>query len=271
MSYHRNIMDFDRYLPEARRMRSTSLPREIRDYTPDRHVRATSVAPSSFSYSEPALPVRWRAMSVPLSDCLDFTRYVPTDRWHHYYPHPTPTYYYGYDYYVPRYTYYPYSYKPLLPYQDYHPYNYQPNYYQDYQPYNYQHNYYQDYQPYNYQHNYSDIPSLSLRNYYSNNKYSDYLCSSSRDLLGTWKHFSRSNSTLKRRNDRAASPLVSRELDRYFSTGGKTDYVADLGSRGVAEFRHYNYGSVPYFGSSDNYHNLNKMFQYQNRVEGRSF
>jgi len=245
MSYHRNIMDFDRYLPEARRtMRSTSLPREIRDFTPDRHVRASSVAPSSFSSLE---PFRWRAMSVPLSDCLDFTRYVPADRWNYYYyqptPLPRPTYYYGYDYSAPRYTYYPYSYQPLL----------SPDYYK----------------PYYY--NYSDIPSISLSDYYCNNKYRDYLYSSNRDLLGSWKHFNRSNSTLKRRNDRATSPLVSRELDRYFSTSGKTDYVADLGSRGASEFRHYNYGRVPYFGSSDNYHNLDKMFQYQNRLEGRSF
>ena len=58
---------------------------------------------------------------------------------------------------------------------------------------------------------------------------------------------------------------------RYFSTSGRTDSVADIGSKGWSEFRHYNYGAVPYFGSSDNYHNLNKMLRNQNWKEGRTF
>ena len=58
---------------------------------------------------------------------------------------------------------------------------------------------------------------------------------------------------------------------RYFSTAGRTDSVADIGSKGWSEFRHYNYGAVPYFGSSDNYHNLNKMLRNQNWKEGRTF
>merc|ERR1719500_860226 len=110
-----------------------------------------------------------------------------------------------------------------------------------------------------------------LSDYYGSNKYADYVHSSSTDVLGRWKHYSRSSDTLNTRTSCADSPLVSRELNRYFSSSGKTDSAADMGFRGAANFRHYNYRSVPYFGASDNYHNLNKMFQEQNRKEGRAF
>ena len=35
-----------------------------------------------------------------------------------------------------------------------------------------------------------------------------------RDVLGSWKHYNLSRSTLDSRNRRETSPLVSRELDR---------------------------------------------------------
>ena len=52
-------------------------------------------------------------------------------------------------------------------------------------------------------------------NFYDSEKHNnDYLYPSSKDIFGRWKHFSLSNQTLNERNDRAASPLVSRELNR---------------------------------------------------------
>merc|ERR1712002_781121 len=91
------------------------------------------------------------------------------------------------------------------------------------------------------------------------------------EVLGRWKHYNRSSDTLNTRNSCADSPLISRELNRYFSSSGKTDCAADMGWKAGANNRHYNYRSVPYFGASDNYHNLYKMFQEQNRKEGRAF
>ena len=40
-----------------------------------------------------------------------------------------------------------------------------------------------------------------------------------RDVLGSWKHYNLSRSTLDSRNRRETSPLVSRELDRYAEAG----------------------------------------------------
>merc|ERR1719184_97462 len=135
----------------------------------------------------------------------------------------------------------------------------------------YRYNDYKDpYDQYQSSHGYGN-PSNSLSDYYGSSKYADYVHSSSTDVLGRWKHYNRSSDTLNTRNSCADSPLVSRELNRYFSSSGKTDNVADMGTRVATIFRHYNYRSVPYFGASDNYHNLNKMFQEQNRKEGRAF
>ena len=65
--------------------------------------------------------------------------------------------------------------------------------------------------------NNSSVGSFSsLYNYYDGNKHgSDYLYPITRDVLGSWKHYNRSNQTLTERNNRASSPLVSRQLDRY--------------------------------------------------------
>ena len=61
------------------------------------------------------------------------------------------------------------------------------------------------------------VDSFSSRyNYYDGNKHgSDYLYPITKDVLGSWKHYNLSSQTLNERNQRATSPLVSRELDRY--------------------------------------------------------
>jgi len=60
-------------------------------------------------------------------------------------------------------------------------------------------------------------------------------------------------STLAARNNRARSPLQSRELDRYFETRKRVNYIGDCSAGGTSDFRYYNYRRVPYFGGSDNY------------------
>ena len=58
--------------------------------------------------------------------------------------------------------------------------------------------------------------SFSIRyNYYDGNKHgSDYLYPITNDVLGRWKHYNLSSQTLTERNQRAVSPLMSRELSR---------------------------------------------------------
>jgi len=97
--------------------------------------------------------------------------------------------------------------------------------------------------------------SFSSRyDYYAGNKHgSDGLYPCSREVLGTWKHYNLSADTLNQRNARARSPLISRELDRYYETTKRSNYIGDISSGGSSDFRHYNYRRVPYFGGSDNY------------------
>jgi len=67
-------------------------------------------------------------------------------------------------------------------------------------------------------------------------------------------HFARkSKSTLEARNQRAKSPLATRELDRYYGTERRSSFSGDISSGGSRDFRYYNYRSVPYFGGSDYY------------------
>jgi len=73
----------------------------------------------------------------------------------------------------------------------------------------------------------------------------------SQDILGRWKHYNLSGATLAMRDSRARSPLLSRELCRYFEK--KPNYIGDASSGAAEHFRHYNYGRVPYFGGSDDY------------------
>jgi len=103
-----------------------------------------------------------------------------------------------------------------------------------------------------------DYPSGSFSSkydYYHGNKHGDdpllYPCS--REVLGTWKHYNLSGETLNARNTRAKSPLVSRELDRYYETKKRSNYIGEVSMGGACDFRYYNYRKVPYFGGSDNY------------------
>jgi len=270
MSYYRLRADFDNMFQPERRNRSCSLPREISGYNSDRKTRARSVGPLDRFAHEPAMPFTSRALSVPPLDYLEVSRsrYARNlePSWYTYYQEPRLSYYdYNHDYYRPRSYYYDYH-DYLLPsyYSSYEPSYYEPR--TTRTPY-YGYGHYQESLGYDNPTSYN----ISLSDYYGSNKYNDYVYSSSNDVLGRWKHYNRSNNTLSQRTQRATSPLVSRELDRYFSSSGRTDSAMDIGSRGAADFRHYNYRSVPYYGASDNYHNLNKIFLEQNRREGRAF
>jgi len=271
MSYYRVRDCYDDMLHQ-RRQRSCSLPREDLGYGQDRHIRARSVGPVDHFSSSPAMPFRSRAVSIPPFDYLELSRsryarnisplwpnyeYTPRLRSHDYekeFYQPRP-YFYDYHDYLPSSYYYssydPYSQPRMTRYYDYNSYG-------------------NDNQSSRYD-NYSSSYGMSLLDFYTNNKYNDYAYSSNTDVLGRWKHYNRSSDTLNSRNNRATSPLVSRELNRYFSSSGRTGCAGDMKSRGAAEFRHYNYRSVPYFGASDNYHGLSKMFQEQGRREGRAF
>jgi len=110
---------------------------------------------------------------------------------------------------------------------------------------------------------YADNSFASRYNYYDGNKHArDYLYPVSQEVLGKFKHFHLSNATLNERNTRSTSPLVSRELDRYYGTQTRVDYLGDVSSGGATDFRHYNYRSVPYLGGSDHYKYLNRTCKY---------
>ena len=58
----------------------------------------------------------------------------------------------------------------------------------------------------------------SQYSYYDPNKYNpDYLYPVNKEVLGSWRHYNRSSQTLNERNQRANSPLVTRELTRSSS------------------------------------------------------
>merc|ERR1712106_860301 len=91
-------------------------------------------------------------------------------------------------------------------------------------------------------------------NYYDSNKHwGDYLYPVTTEVLCSWKHYNLSGDTLNTRNMRGRSPIISRELDRY------------VGPTHGADFRHYNYRRVPYFGGSDDYNNLRSCATYGRR------
>lgn len=94
----------------------------------------------------------------------------------------------------------------------------------------------------------------SKYNYYDAGKHeSDYLYKSTADVLGSWKHYNLSSQTINERNSRAKSPLITREIDRYYETKKRSDYIGDISSGAAKDFRYYNYRRVPYFGGSDGY------------------
>lgn len=71
--------------------------------------------------------------------------------------------------------------------------------------------------------------------------------------LYTYRHYRKSNATLINRNERAKSPVQGRELDRYYNTSRRANFMYDLSSGGHNDFRYYNFRSVPYYGGSDYY------------------
>merc|ERR1712029_1104180 len=68
--------------------------------------------------------------------------------------------------------------------------------------------------------------------------------SRSRDYTTDYKvarHYNVTAETLNARNTRARSPLQSRELDRYFETRKRVNYIGDCSAGGTSDFRYYNY------------------------------
>eukprot|EP00096_Caligus_rogercresseyi_P011546 TRINITY_DN455_c0_g1_i1.p1 TRINITY_DN455_c0_g1~~TRINITY_DN455_c0_g1_i1.p1 ORF type:complete len:243 (+),score=77.11 TRINITY_DN455_c0_g1_i1:316-1044(+) len=99
--------------------------------------------------------------------------------------------------------------------------------------------------------NSSPKPFSSNYDYYSSRKFDrDYLYNSN-DVYSTYKHYRISNSTLSDRNQRAKSPLLTREIDRYYKP--RPNYIGDVNPGPSQAFRHYNYRHIPYFGGSDYY------------------
>jgi len=89
--------------------------------------------------------------------------------------------------------------------------------------------------------------------YYSARKYDrDYTYDRS-SVERDFACYRKSKQTLEARNQRAKSPLASRELDRYYGTERRSSFSGDISSGGSRDFRFYNYRAVPYFGGSDNY------------------
>jgi hypothetical protein len=239
MSYYRYITGvYKSYWPQLNRtLRSSSVPRSTPDLDLGRYTRATTVAPSSFYsntfFSHEATPFRDRAMSVqPSSYSYSYSTRTPS--------------YSNFDYKVM-------DYMGQLERDD-HVRNTVSSSRRSYTS--------------NYTTNTSSTSSSSSTyrdgdyrtgfahkyNYYDGNKHlPDYLYNSTSDLLGSWRHYNLSGSTLTERNQRAKSPLQTRELDRYYGTKKRVDYIGDISSGSAKDFRYYSYRRVPYFGGSDNY------------------
>jgi len=228
MSYYRYITGAYRsYWPELNRsLRSCSAPRHIPEAVPSRISRASSVPASEFystSYfnrGRSTTPYRDRSVSVPrqLSYSYD-SRSIVTP--------PPATHYSDFDYKVM-------DYMGRLDRED-----------------TIKSTINQSMQQRTTTRSYPVDSFSSHYNYYDGNKHSsDYLYPSTNDVLGSWKHYNLSADTLNYRNSRAKSPLVTRELNRYYEK--RANYVGDMSSAG-SDFRHYNYRRVPYFGGSDGY------------------
>jgi len=99
-------------------------------------------------------------------------------------------------------------------------------------------------------------PSTTFRSrydYYSAMKHEpDFLYDRS-SVCRDFSCFRKSTATLEARNQRAKSPLATRELDRYYKTERRSSFIGDISSGGSRDFRFYNYRAVPYFGGSDYY------------------
>lgn len=99
----------------------------------------------------------------------------------------------------------------------------------------------------------SSSPFRSRYDYYGAMKHERDFMYDTKDVASTYKHYRRSSATLNERNAREKSPLVSRELDRYYKTERRSSFVGDISAGPFSDFRHYNYRRVPYFGGSDYY------------------
>merc|ERR1719449_206462 len=104
-----------------------------------------------------------------------------------------------------------------------------------------------------FQSSYDYTPFSSRYNYYAPTKHEHDYMYNTRDVGGSWKHYRLSNSTLESRTARAKSPIVSRELDRYYKTERRSSFIGDVSSGANRDFRYYSYRPVPYFGGSDYY------------------
>jgi len=237
MSYYRYITGiYKSYWPELNRtLRSSSAPRHIPEAVPHRIARATSQPPSEF-YSNSyfsgrvtARPFNERALSMPRQVSFSYDDRCVVTPPRETSVHRTDTHYTDFDYKVI-------NYMGKLALED------------------------TVKTSVSRAREESKARSLShplgesyseKYNYYDTSKYeSNYLYDSTKEVLGTWKHSGLSAETLRLRNLRSRSPLVTRELDRYFEM--KPNYVGDRSS-GTSGFRHYNYRRVPYFGGSDDY------------------
>lgn len=93
----------------------------------------------------------------------------------------------------------------------------------------------------------------SRYDYYSARKHETDFMYDRSTAMSDWYFTRKSRSTLEHRNQRAKSPLATRELDRYYGTERRSSFSGDVSSGGSRDFRFYNYRNVPYFGGSDNY------------------
>jgi len=267
MSYYRYITGlYKSYWPELNRtLRSSSVPRTVPDTTPGRYVRGTSMPPSTYFTDSPsthvtnsyystrscntgytratsqgytgysratsASPFLDRALSVPPQALSVPTRNFVSD-----------SHYTDFDCKVM-------AYSAQLGMQDSARQYIAQTRYQPTVATNYQ---------YTAKRCNRDYPSDSFSaryDYYAGDKHGSpptlYPCD--REVLGTWKHYNRSADTLNSRNSRARSPLITRELDRYYETKKRSNYMGEISMGGATDFRYYNYRRVPYFGGSDNY------------------
>jgi len=269
MSYYRYITGlYKSTWPELNRtLRSSSVPRTVLAADPDRYVRGSSMPPTAYFTDSPptyvtnsyystrraasatrsATPFRDRETSFP---SYMASRYGFSEKWVQLNPFNLPpldrAWTFGTDSHYSDFDYKVKSYRAELDRQE-----------TARNFVSYSRNYASDYSS-DSRHQTRLYPrdSFSARyDYYHGNKHSSdsllYPCST--DVLGNFKHFNRSSETLNARNARARSPLISRELDRYFETTKRTNYVGDFSSGGACDFRYYNYRRVPYFGGSDNY------------------
>ena len=109
------------------------------------------------------------------------------------------------------------------------------------------------------QYSYDTSPFRSRYNYYDPIKHEHDYMYNTYDVGGSWKHYRLSNSTLESRTARAKSPIVSRELDRYYKTERRSSFIGDVSSGANRDFRYYSYRPVPYFGGSDYYSYVNRI------------